>query len=41
MAKNSAYPDHTQALLWNTDTTADEAGVEAIDLDLAAEQERK
>jgi hypothetical protein len=41
MTDNSAYPDHTQALLWNTDTAADEAGVEAIELDLTAQQERK
>lgn len=41
MADNSTYPDHTQALLWNTENVANEAGVEAIELDFAVQQERK
>jgi hypothetical protein len=41
MTDNSAYPYHTQALLWNTENTAYETGVEAIELDFAVQQERK
>jgi len=41
MAGNKLYSDLSQALLWNTENTADETEVEEIDLDPAVQQERK